>query len=83
MRQVTASERIEIPARYQSNTGRSIIRNNQFQYMEVSEARFLELILTHDEAYVAQVSAALQDVKAGRIQRGTADNLIKALSLED
>ena len=51
--------------------------------MEVSEARFLELILTHDEAYVAQVSAALQDVKAGRIQRGTADNLIKALSLED
>ena len=51
--------------------------------MEVSEARFLELILTHDEAYVARVRASLQDVKAGRIQRGTANDLIKELGLED
>ena len=59
------------------------IISNKLQYMEVSEARFLELILTHDEAYVARVRASLQDVKAGRIQRGTANDLIKALGRED
>ena len=57
--------------------------SNKLQYMEVSEARFLELILTHDEAYVARVRASLQDVKAGRIQLGTANALIKELRLED
>ena len=59
------------------------IISNKLQYMEISEAWYLELILTHDEAYVARVRASLQDVRAGRIQRGTANDLIKELSLED
>lgn len=40
------------------------------------------MIEAQNEAYVARVRASLQDVKAGRIKRGTAKDLIKELGLE-
>ena len=60
-----------------------IIRNNQPQYVVVSEVRYRELIEAQNEAYVARVRASLEDVKAGRVKRGTAMDLIKELGLED
>jgi len=60
-----------------------IIRNNQPQYVVLSEVRYRELIEAQDEAYVARVRASLEDVKAGRVKRGTAQDLIKELGLED
>ncbi|OGT83272.1 MAG: prevent-host-death protein [Gammaproteobacteria bacterium RIFCSPLOWO2_02_FULL_61_13] len=60
-----------------------IIRNNQPQYVVLSEVRYQELIEAQDEAYVARVRASLEDVKAGRVKRGTAKDLIKELGLED
>ena len=60
-----------------------IIRNNQPQYVVLSEVRYRELIEAQDEAYVARVRASLEDVKAGRVKRGTAKDLIKELGLED
>ncbi|OGT78906.1 MAG: prevent-host-death protein, partial [Gammaproteobacteria bacterium RIFCSPLOWO2_02_FULL_56_15] len=59
-----------------------IIRNNQPQYVVLSEVRYRELIEAQDEAYVARVRASLEDVKAGRVKRGTAQDLIKELGLE-
>lgn len=60
-----------------------IIKNNQPQYVVLSEVRYRELIEAQNEAYVARVRASLQDVKAGRAKRGTAKDLIKELGLED
>ena len=60
-----------------------IIRNNHPQYVVLSEVRYQELIEAQDEAYVARVRASLEDVKAGRVKRGTAKDLIKELGLED
>ena len=60
-----------------------IIKNNQPQYVVVSEVRYRELIEAQNEAYVARVRASLEDVKAGRVKRGTAKDLIKELGLED
>ena len=60
-----------------------IIKNNQPQYVVLSEVRYRELIEAQDEAYVARVRASLQDLKAGRVKRGTAKDLIKELGLED
>jgi len=60
-----------------------IIKNNQPQYVVLSEVRYRELIETQDEAYAARVRASLQDLKAGRVKRGTAKDLIKELGLED
>jgi PHD/YefM family antitoxin component YafN of YafNO toxin-antitoxin module len=60
-----------------------IIKNNQPQYVVLTEARYRELIEVQGEAYVARVRASLQDLKAGRVKRGTAKNLIKELGLED
>lgn len=60
-----------------------IIRNNQPQYVVLSEGQYRELIEARDEAYVARVQASLKDLKAGRVKRGTANDLIKELGLED
>ena len=59
-----------------------IIRNNQPQYVVLSEVRYQELIVAEQEAYYARVRASLDDVKEGRVKRGTADDLIKELQLE-
>ena len=59
-----------------------IIRNNQPQYVVLSEVRYRELIEAQGEAYVARVRASLEDFKAGRVKRGTAKDLIRELGLE-
>ena len=60
-----------------------IIKNNQPQYVVLSEVRYRELIEAQDEAYVARVRASLEDLKAERVKRGPAKDLIKELGLED
>jgi len=60
-----------------------VIKNNQPQYVVLSEERYRELIEAEDEAYIARVRASLEDVKAGRVKRGTAEDLIRELGLED
>ena len=59
-----------------------VIRNNQPQYVVLSEERYQELIVAEQEAYYARVRALLEDLKEGRVKRGTADDLIKELKLE-
>lgn len=59
-----------------------IIRNNQPQYVVLSEARYRELIEAQEEAHAARLRASLEDLKAGRVRRGTADDLIRELNLE-
>jgi PHD/YefM family antitoxin component YafN of YafNO toxin-antitoxin module len=60
-----------------------VIRNNQPQYVVLSEARYQELIVAEQDAYYARIRASLEDVRQGRVQRGTADDLIKELKLEE
>lgn len=61
-----------------------IIRNNQPQYVVLSEERYQELLEAQDEAYVARVRASLEDLKAGRVRRfSSAEELLQALDLED
>jgi PHD/YefM family antitoxin component YafN of YafNO toxin-antitoxin module len=60
-----------------------VIKNNQPQYVVLTETRYRELIEAEDEAYIARVRASLEDVKAGRVKRGTAEGLIRELELED
>ena len=60
-----------------------IIKNNQPQYVVLTESRYKELLAAENEAYMARVRASLEDVKAGRVKRGTAEELIRELELED
>ncbi|MDO8958893.1 MAG: hypothetical protein Q7U85_04080 [Rhodocyclaceae bacterium] len=61
-----------------------IIKNNQPQYVVLSETRYQELIEAQDEAYEARVLASLQDVKAGRVRRfASAQELLNALDIGD
>jgi PHD/YefM family antitoxin component YafN of YafNO toxin-antitoxin module len=59
-----------------------VIRNNRPQYVVLSEERYQELIVAEQEAYYARVRASLEDLKEGRVKRGTAEDLIKELKLE-
>lgn len=60
-----------------------IIKNNQPQYVVITETRYRELVEAEDEAYIARVRRSIEDVKAGRVKRGSAKDLIKELGLED
>ena len=60
-----------------------VVKNNQPQYVVLSEKRYRELIEAEDEAYIARVRASLEDVKAVRVKRGSAGDLIRELGLED
>jgi len=60
-----------------------VIRNNRPEYVVLSEVRYQELVAEAEEAYVARVKASLEDVKAGRVKRGSAADLIKELGLTD
>ena len=61
-----------------------IIRNNQPQYVVLSEERYQELVAEANEAYLARVKASLQDVREGRVQKfTTAEDLLKALDMDE
>jgi PHD/YefM family antitoxin component YafN of YafNO toxin-antitoxin module len=61
-----------------------IIKNNQPQYVVLSEVRYQELIEAQNEAYTARVLASLQDLKAGRVRRfGSAQELLNELAIGD
>ena len=61
-----------------------IIRNNQPQYVVLSEKRYQELLETQEEAYAARIRASLEDLKAGRVRRfASADELLQVLAFED
>jgi len=61
-----------------------VIRNNQPQYVVLSEERYQELVAEANEAYLVRVRASLEDVKAGRVKKfATADDLLKALATEE
>ena len=61
-----------------------VIRNNQPQYVVLSEERYQELVAEANEAYLARVRLSLEDVKAGRVKKfKTATDLLKALDTEE
>lgn len=60
-----------------------VIKNNRPQYVVLSEERYQTFIAAEEEASFARVRESLEDVKAGRVHRGTAKELIKELGLED
>jgi len=59
-----------------------VIRNNRPEYVVLTEARYQELLAEAEEAYVSRVKASLEDLKAGRVKRGSAAELIKELGLD-
>ncbi len=60
-----------------------VIRNNRPQYVVLSEERYQELVVAEEEARYARVRESLQDLKEGRVRRGTADDLIRELKLDE
>lgn len=61
-----------------------VIRNNQPQYVVVSEGRYQELIAAEQEAYYARVRASLEDAKKGNVEKfKTVDDLLKALDADE
>ena len=59
-----------------------VIRNNKPQYVVLSEARYQALLEAQDEAYTARVLTSLEDLRTGRVQSGTAAELLKEIDME-
>jgi PHD/YefM family antitoxin component YafN of YafNO toxin-antitoxin module len=59
-----------------------VIKNDRPAYVIMDEAQYEELVESSREAYIARVKASLEDVKAGRVRRVTAQQLIDELGLE-
>lgn len=60
-----------------------VIRNNKPDYVIMSQQRYEDLLEAEGEAFEARLQASLEDLKAGRVWRGTAEELIALLDLED
>ena len=61
-----------------------VTRNNQPQYVVLSEERYQELMVAEQEAYYARVRTSLEDVKEGRVEKfKTVDVLLKALDADE
>jgi len=61
-----------------------VIRNNQPQYVVLSEGRYQDLIASEQEARTARVRASLEDVKAGKVSEfKTAAELLAALNADE
>ena len=61
-----------------------VIRNNQPQYVVLSEERYQDLIVAEQEAHYARVRASLEDVKGEKVKKfKTAAELLKALDADE
>ena len=57
-----------------------VIRNNQPQYVVLSEERYQALIAAESAAYYAGVKESLKEVKAGRVKKfRNAKDVLKAI----
>ncbi|MDA8433465.1 MAG: hypothetical protein M0Z60_10965 [Nitrospiraceae bacterium] len=57
-----------------------VIKNNQPQYVVITETRYRDLIEAEDEAFSERIKKSLKDVKAGKVRRfKSADELLKAI----
>jgi len=54
-----------------------VIKNNRPQYVVMTESRYEEIMEELNEAWELRIKASLDEVKAGQVQRGTADALIR------
>lgn len=56
-----------------------VIRSNQQKYVILLEDEYRALIEARDDAHVARVQVSLNDLKSGRVKRGSAEALITEL----
>ena len=61
-----------------------IIKNNQPQYVVLSEERYQELMVAEQEAYYVRIRASLENVKDGRVVTfKTAADLLRTLDADE
>jgi len=60
-----------------------VIKNDKPCYVIMTEEHYEELVEDQREAEIARIKASMADVKAGRVRRVTAQQLIDEYGLED
>ncbi len=60
-----------------------VIRNDDPMYVILREEQYQELLEAQEEAYRAGIREALEDMKAGRVKRSTAQEIIAEFGLKD
>jgi len=60
-----------------------IIKNNRPQYVVMSEAQFREMQAELDEMWELRIQASLEEMKAGRVEQGSAAQLMREIFPDD
>jgi PHD/YefM family antitoxin component YafN of YafNO toxin-antitoxin module len=60
-----------------------VIKNDRLAYVVLTEDFYRELTNGYEEASLARIRESMEDVKAGRVRKMTADEIIAELSLRD
>lgn len=60
-----------------------VIKEDRPTYVVMTEAHFAELVESQHAAWVARVKESLEDVAAGRVIRGSVDDLARMLESDD
>jgi PHD/YefM family antitoxin component YafN of YafNO toxin-antitoxin module len=58
-----------------------VVKEDRLAYVVMSEEQYQELVEGYEEAYLARVRASLEDVRAGRARRVSAQELIDRLDV--
>ncbi|MBF0282113.1 MAG: prevent-host-death protein [Zetaproteobacteria bacterium] len=56
-----------------------VIKNNRPQYVVMTEDRYQKLMDEMNEAWELRIKASLDEVSAGQVRQGTADELIREI----
>ncbi len=60
-----------------------VIKNNRPQYVVLTEGRYQELVSEVEDAYITRVQASLEDIKSGRVKRGTVQELLQEIGMDE
>ena len=60
-----------------------VIKNDRRSYVILAQEQYQALVEAQEEAYLTGIQTPLEDVKAGRVRRVTAQELIDEHGLED
>lgn len=59
-----------------------VIRNDEPTYVVMTETQYAELLEDQRQAAVDRIRASLEDLEAGRVKRGTAQDLLDEIDAE-
>ena len=60
-----------------------IIKDNELKYVVLSEERYRELLEEEKESAAVRLRESLKDLKAGRVKRGSVEDILREIGINE